>query len=46
MSVQAYGCNHPAIEVDDVTAAVRFFEPVFNLKKLKGGEGYAFFQLG
>ena len=26
MSVQVYGCNHIAIEVDDVKAAVRFGE--------------------
>lgn len=30
MSVQVYGCNHLAIEVDDLTAAVRFYEDVFN----------------
>jgi predicted enzyme related to lactoylglutathione lyase len=46
MSVQVYGCNHLAIEVDDVKAAVKFYEDVFNLKKLKSGEGDAFFQLG
>ena len=42
MSVQVYGCNHLAIEVDDVKAAVNFYEDVFNLKKLKSGEGDAF----
>src|SRR5437764_12609086 len=46
MSVHVYGCNHLAIEVDDVKAAVKFYEDVFNLKKLKSGEGDAFFQLG
>ena len=46
MSVQVYGCNHLAIEVDDVKAAVKFYEDVFNLKKLESGEGDAFFQLG
>jgi catechol 2,3-dioxygenase-like lactoylglutathione lyase family enzyme len=46
MSVQVYGCNHIAIEVDDVKAAVRFYEDVFNLKKLGSGEGDAFFKLG
>ena len=46
MSVQVYGCNHLAIEVDDVKAAVKFYEDVFNLKKLDSGEGDAFFQLG
>ena len=42
MSVQVYGCNHLAIEVDDVKAAEKFYEDVFNLKKLNGGEGDAF----
>ena len=46
MSVRVYGCNHVAIEVDDVEKAVAFYEDVFNLKKLDGGEGDAFFQLG
>ena len=46
MSVQVYGCNHLAIEVDDVKAAVEFYEDVFDLKKLDSGEGDAFFQLG
>ena len=46
MSVQVYGCNHLAIEVDDVKAAVKFYEDVFDLKKLESGEGDAFFQLG
>lgn len=46
MSVQVYGCNHIAIEVDDVDRAVAFYQDVFNLKKLDGGEGDAFFQLG
>ena len=46
MSVQVYGCNHIAIEVDDVEKAVAFYEDVFNLKKLDQGEGDAFFKLG
>lgn len=46
MSVHVYGCNHIAIEVDDVDKAVRFYQDVFNLKKLKEGEGDAFFKLG
>jgi catechol 2,3-dioxygenase-like lactoylglutathione lyase family enzyme len=41
MSVQVYGCNHIAIEVDDVDKAVAFYQDVFNLKKLKEGEGDA-----
>lgn len=46
MSVQVYGCNHIAIEVDDVKKAVAFYQDVFNLKKLEEGEGDAFFKLG
>ena len=46
MSVQVYGCNHVALEVGDVEKAVAFYQDVFGLKKLDGGEGDAFFQLG
>ena len=46
MSVQVYGCNHVAIEVDDIKKAVAFYQDVFNLEKLDGGEGDAFFKLG
>ncbi|EEF57013.1 VOC family protein [Pedosphaera parvula] len=46
MSVQVYGCNHVAIEVDDVEKAVAFYQDVFNLQKLDEGEGDAFFKLG
>lgn len=46
MSVQVYGCNHVAIEVDDIKKAVAFYKDVFNLEKLNGGEGDAFFKLG
>jgi catechol 2,3-dioxygenase-like lactoylglutathione lyase family enzyme len=46
MSVQVYGCNHVAIEVDDIDKAVAFYQDVFNLEKLTGGEGDAFFKLG
>jgi catechol 2,3-dioxygenase-like lactoylglutathione lyase family enzyme len=46
MSVQVYGCNHVAIEVDDIEKAVAFYQDVFNLKKLDRGEGDAFFKLG
>ncbi len=46
MSVQVYGCNHVAIEVDDVKKAVKFYKDVFNLEKLDSGEGDAFFKLG
>ena len=41
-----YGCNHVAIEVDDVDKAVAFYQDVFNLQKLDEGEGDAFFKLG
>lgn len=46
MSVQVYGCNHVAIEVDDIDKAVKFYQDVFNLEKLDRGEGDAFFKLG
>ena len=46
MAVQVYGCNHVAIEVDDVKKAVAFYKDVFNLEQLDEGEGDAFFKLG
>ena len=46
MSVHVYGCNHVVIEVDDVDKATAFYQDVFNLEKLDGGEGDAFFKLG
>ncbi len=46
MSVQVYGCNHIAIEVDDVEKAVAFYGDVFNLERLPQGEGDAFLKLG
>lgn len=46
MSVQVYGCNHVAIEVGNIQEAVAFYEDVFNLQKLEGGEGDAFFKMG
>src|SRR5205814_7695040 len=46
MSVQVYGCNHVAIEVDDIDKAAAFYQDVFNLEKLDRGEGDAFFKLG
>jgi catechol 2,3-dioxygenase-like lactoylglutathione lyase family enzyme len=46
MSVQVYGCNHVAIEVDDVEKATVFYQDVFGLEKLDRGEGDAFFKLG
>ncbi|MBA3832791.1 MAG: VOC family protein [Chthoniobacterales bacterium] len=46
MSVQVYGCNHVAIEVDDIEKAIAFYRDVFQLEKLDSGEGDAFFKLG
>lgn len=46
MSIRVYGCNHVAIEVGDIEKAVAFYQDVFNLEKLDGGEGDAFFKLG
>ena len=46
MSVKVYGCNHIAIEVDDVEKAVAFYQDVFNLERLPQGEGDAFMKLG
>jgi catechol 2,3-dioxygenase-like lactoylglutathione lyase family enzyme len=44
--VTVYGCNHLAIEVDDIERAVAFYTDVFNLERLSEGEGDAFFRLG
>ena len=44
--MQVYGCNHVAIEVNDIDQAVAFYQDVFNLEKLDRGEGDAFFKLG
>ena len=46
MAVQVFGMNHMGIEVDDAEKAVAFYEDVFNLKMLKGGEGAAWCQVG
>jgi catechol-2,3-dioxygenase len=46
MAVQVFGCNHVAIEVDDIRKAIAFYEDVFNLEKMDRGEGDAFFKLG
>ena len=46
MSVQVYGCNHVAIEVDDLTKAQAFYEDVLGLTLKSRGERNAFFQLG
>src|SRR5689334_4496557 len=44
--VKVYGCNHVAIEVDDIDKAIAFYKDVFNLEQLDEGEGDAFFKLG
>ena len=46
MSVQVYGCNHVAIEVDNAKKAMAFYSDVFNLEMLRGGEGAAWCKLG
>src|SRR5438477_137379 len=46
MSVRVYGCNHVAIEVDDIKKAIAFYKDVFRLEQLDRGEGDAFFKLG
>lgn len=47
MVVRVFGCNHIAIEVDDIEKAIEFYTDVFNLKLLRDeGEGDAFFKLG
>jgi catechol 2,3-dioxygenase-like lactoylglutathione lyase family enzyme len=46
MAVRVYGINHVGIEVDDVEKAVAFYEDVFGLQLLRGGEGAAWCQLG
>lgn len=45
-TVKVYGCNHVVIEVDDVKKAVAFYQDVFNLEMLRGGEGAAWCKLG
>ena len=46
MGVRVYGCNHVAIEVDDLAKARAFYEDVFDLKLKSSGKSNAFFQLG
>ncbi len=45
-AIQVFGINHVAIETNDVAATVAFYEDVFGLKMLKGGEGAAWCQVG
>ena len=46
MSVQVYGINHIAIEVDDLEKAIAFYQDLFHLEKMDEGEGDAFFKIG
>jgi hypothetical protein len=46
MFVQVYGCNHVAIEVNDIKKAVAFYQNIFNLEKRDRGEDDAFSNLG
>src|SRR5436309_14020326 len=46
MSVQVYGCNHVAMEVDDVEKAVACYKDVFNLEQMREGEGDALLKVG
>ncbi|CAF0695339.1 VOC family protein [Candidatus Methylacidithermus pantelleriae] len=46
MPVRVFGCNHIAIEADDMEKAIAFYQDVFGLELLKEGEGDAFFRLG
>lgn len=46
MEVKVYGINHLAIEVTDAKAAVAFYQEVFGLELLSGGEGAAWCKVG
>ena len=46
MAVRVFGCNHVAIEVDNIEKAIDFYTDVFNLELQDDGEGDAFFALG
>ncbi len=41
MALQVSGCNHIAIEVDDVDKAVAFYKDVFHLEKPDEGAAAA-----
>ena len=41
-----YGMNHVALEATDVDLAVKFYNEVFGLERLRQGEGQAFFKAG
>ncbi|HHX40310.1 MAG TPA: VOC family protein [Armatimonadetes bacterium] len=46
MAVKVYGMNHIALEVTDISEAVRFYREVFDLPEPDAGEGQAFFRIG
>ncbi len=46
MSVHVYGCNHVAIEVDDLQKAAAFYQDVFDLEIRNEAEGRVFLKLG
>ncbi len=46
MAVQVYGCNHVVIEVTDAKKAAKFYQDLFGLKMLRGGEGAVWCKLG
>ncbi len=46
MAVQVYGCNHIVIEVTDAKKAAKFYQDVFGLTMLSGGEGAVWCKLG
>jgi catechol 2,3-dioxygenase-like lactoylglutathione lyase family enzyme len=46
MQVHVYGINHIAIEVTDAQEAVKFYQELFGLELLSGGEGAAWCKVG
>lgn len=46
MPVHVYGINHVAIATTDVEATVAFYQDVFGLEMLTGGEGAAWCKVG
>jgi catechol 2,3-dioxygenase-like lactoylglutathione lyase family enzyme len=37
--VNVYGCNHIAMEIDDIEEAIAFYTGVFGLERFREGEG-------
>lgn len=46
MQVHVYGINHIAIEVTNAKEAVKFYQELFGLELLRGGEGAAWCKVG